>query len=312
MTQIEGNGLQQYGDRVFGYVDPKLVEGLTEEQKSSILNWKAFDQYQQAMNEIISNMKEIPILPSEIPAPDDKHSITRVELPQEGGVLTFMEHFEYPYRGFPMVEFVDKIEVMKKLIKGSLSGFYHSFGANKWKVLLILPAILMFKELVSTGIYTFYRLVERYRIKAHRYSKSIRELYRAFSEPRKHESIRYMDLRFMLRDVLCMILEFDNAYRFRAQDILVELNKELLKKNPIKELNRLASIAISREKEQQVKDTWKLIKMFNSFYLRFDQQFKKMIVDILNNLDLKEFSLTPEDMVFCKPRKDYTFGFVNK
>ena len=308
---MEGNGLpQQYGDKTYGTVDPKLLEGLTEQQRSSILSWEAFTQYQMAMAEITGNMKEIPTLPSDIPIEGDRHSIQRVELPGEGGVLTFMEHFEHPYRGFPFLEFVDKIDMMKKLIKGSLSGLYHSFRANKLKILLVFPAVLVFRELLQTGIYTFYRLTERHKIKAHRYSKAIRAFYKAFSEPRKNELVKSMDLRFMLRDVLCMILEFDNAYRFRAQDILVELNKDSLRKNPIKELNRLADLASSRELEQQVKDTWKLLKMFNSFYLRFDRQLKSMIVDVLSQLDLEEFKLMPEDIAFCKPRKDYVFGFT--
>ena len=297
-------------DKTYGQLDPKLLEGLNDQQRGIILNWEAYGQFQQAMMDVVGQMKEIPVLPSEIPPEDDKHTITRVELPPDGGVLTYMDHFQYPYSGFPYTEFVDKIDVMKKLIKGSLSGLYHSFRTNIFKFLLLVPAILIFRELFSTGVYTFYRLIERYKIKSIRYSKAIRTLHNAFSHPRGPESIQIMELRFMIRDVLCMILEFDNAYRFRAQDILAELDKIALKRNPVKELNRLATIASGRENERQVKDTWKLIKMFNSFYLRFDGQLKNMVVDVLSVLDVEKFKLSPGDIEFCKPRKDYIFGFM--
>lgn len=299
----------QDADRVYGQVDPKLLEGLSEQQRNSIVNWEQYNQFQAAMGEITSMMKEIPVLPSEVVPEDDKHALTRVELPPEGGVLAYMEHFEHPYRGFPYGEFVDKIDVMKKLIKGSLSGLYHSFRSNKPKIMLLLPAVMVFRELLKTGIYTFHRLTERYLIKTHRYSQCVRELHRAFAVPHK-ESFSLKEIRYMVRDVFCMILEFDNAYRFRAQDILIEMSKQALLRNPIKELNRLADLASSREIEQQVKDTWKLIKMFNSFYLRYDRGLRDMIVSILVNLDLEKFKLSPEDIQFCKPRKDYVFGFM--
>lgn len=278
-------------DKTYGKVDSGLLTGLTEQQRSSVLNWEAYNQFQQAMNDIIWQMKEIPVLPSSIPPEDDKFTLQRVEIPDTGGVLTYMDRMHYPYKGFPYSEFVGIIDLIKKLIKGFMSGLYHTHSLR------------------SAPIYAFCRLIERYKIKTHRYSDAIRELNRAFSYPR-NDSLKIKDLRLMIRDVLCMILEFDNAYRYRAQDLLVEINKEKLKRNPVKELNRLADIALSREKEQQVKDTWKLIKLFNNFYLRFDLKLKKMVVDVLSELDYDKFNLKPEDVQFCKPRKDYTFGFT--
>ena len=294
-------------DKTYGKVAPELLTGLTEQQRSSVLNWESYQQFQQAMNEVIWQMKEIPVLPSSIPPEDDKFALTKVELPSEGGVLTYMDKFEFPYKGFPYQDFVEKLDAIKKIIKGTLSGFYHSFkGLNVFKV---IPIILSTRNLLYVGTYTFQRLIERQRIKPFRYSTAIRELHRAFSYPRGGKP-EMMELKLMIRDVLCMMLEFDNAYRFRAQDLLPEIDKDKLKKNPIKELNRLADIAIGREKEQQVKDTWKLIKMFN-LYLRFDRQLKKMVVDVLSELNYEQFKLKPEDIQFCKPRKDYTFGYEN-
>ena len=43
------------------------------------------------------------------------------------------------------------------------------------------------------------------------------------------------------------IFEYDNAYRFRVQDLFTESSKELLTKNPIKEIRRLLKIYMSRE-----------------------------------------------------------------
>lgn len=295
-------------DVTYGMIDASLLEGLNDKQREAVVNWESYAQFQKAMSTVSINMREIPTLPSEVIPEHDKHGISTIELPAEGGVLTYMDHFDQPYRGFPLGEFVTTIDLVKKLTKGWLSGLFHSFRANRLKVILVFPALLVFRELFWTVTYAFQRLVERQRVKPYKFSKAIRELYRAFSQPRR-DSLRDKELRLMLRDVVCMILEFDNAYRFRAQDVLFELDKEALRKNPIKELNRLADVATRRELEQQVKDTWRLLKMFNSIYLRFNRGLKNIVVDVLTHLNLEEFKLTPEDVAFCDPRKDYIFGY---
>lgn len=289
-------------DKSYGSVDSSLLEGLNERQKQSVLSWEAYTQFNQAMGDILGNMKEIPVLPSDIPPENDRHTLTKVELPSEGGVLTFMSDQGYPYRGFPYAELVEKIDTMKKLVRGSLSGFFQNFRKNK---LSVIPMVLAFRGLLSASVYSFYRIVERYRIKPLRYSQAIRELYRAFSFPQDDTDLK--GFRYQMRDLVCMVLEFDNAYRFRAQSLLVEIDKDSLRKNPAKELSRLVKIASGREKEQQVIDTWKLIKLF-IVYLRFDAKLTKMIVEVLSQIDMEKFKLTPEDVHYFKQRKDYVFG----
>lgn len=262
----------------------------------------------QLMHGIVREMKEIPELQSEVPT--DTNALTKVEFPDEGGVLTHMTNHPYPYRGFPYFEFVEKIDLIKKISRGTLSGLYHSVKhRNKLRLLLMFPLIFMAKDLISTSVRTFHRLIDRFRIKSHRYSQPIRELYRAFDKPRANEDMETLELRLMLKDIVCTVLEFDNAYRYRFQDIVVELDKVAVKKNTIRELNRLLDIMMSRENGPEVKDTWRLIKMGVRFYLRFDRKMQRMIGDILGELDLKQVELTIEDKHFAGLRQDYTFKF---
>ena len=263
----------------------------------------------QLMQEIVRSMKEIPELESE--KPTDTNALLKVEFPKEGGILTYMTNHEYPYRGFPFFEFVEKIDTFKKLSRGILSGLYHSLKkGSKFKLLLALPLIFVVRDFISSGIYAYHKLIERFRIKSNLYSNVVRELYRAFNLPRVKEDFETLELRLALKDVLCMILEFDNAYRYRFQDIIVELDKKALKKKPIKELNRLLDLMSSRENDQKVKDTWSLFKLLVKFYLRFDRKLTKMLVDVLSNLNLEEVKHTPEDKHFSCQRKDYIFGFM--
>ena len=88
------------------------------------------------MNWIQREMKEIPELQSE--TPKDTNPILKVEFPEEGGILTHMQGLPYPYRGFPLAEFVEKVDIIKKLSRNLLSGFYHSFkGKNKFLLIFL-------------------------------------------------------------------------------------------------------------------------------------------------------------------------------
>lgn len=267
----------------------------------------AFMNQMQIMQSIVRDMKEIPELPSEVPT--DQSYLVKVEYPDEGGMLTYMSDHDYPYRGFPFFEIVEKIDIIKKISRASVSGLYHSLKKRKYWLFTLIPAVWVVRNFIEVGIYTFYRLVERFRIKPTHYSRAVKELHRAFSVPR-NEDLETQELRLMLRDLVCMVLEFDNAYRFRFQDWVEDLDQVAVKKAPIKELLRVLSIAQSREKTQEIKDTWKLAKIGIGVYLRFNRKLRKLLADVLSEIDKEKFKLTPEDKHFCTRRKDYSFNWI--
>lgn len=260
------------------------------------------------INEVAKRIKQVAELPSEIPT--DSHPLSKVEFPEEEGIFTFMDGYDYPYRGYPFYEFVDKIDLIKKLSRNLQGGFYHGLK-NRWTKWLLIPLIpTLGRSLFWACAYTFHRLIDRFKVRTNRYSQFVGELYRAFSVAWSDESAQITELRKMIRDVECMILEFDNAYRFRAQDLLPELDKDSLRKNPIKEINRLLDIWISREINEDVKNSWRLLKLFVSYYLRFDKPLLQVFVRVLLELDIEKCELTPEDKYYSVPRVDYHFAFM--
>ena len=110
-----------------------------------------------------------------------------------------------------------------------------------------------------------------------------------------------------MRDLLCMHLEFDNAYRFRFQDVIVELDKCNLEKDPLKEILRILNIMSDREKFQEVKDTWTLTKTMIE-YLKYSKEIKSIIISFLNNLNTDKCKLDARDIPFCVTREDYNFN----
>lgn len=259
------------------------------------------------MQQIVREMKIIPELPSE--KPQDVNPLLKVEFPEAGGILTYMGKHEYPFKGFPYFEFVDKIDYIKKSLRGTLSSFFHSLKARpKWQLIFLASVPWLFGDFMQSQLYTYHRMVERFRIKPERYCDAIRELHRSMSTERE-ELLSKRENRIRLRDLACMFLEFDNAYRFRFQDIIVELDKEALSANAVKEILRLTELMISREQTQEIKDTWSLLKFYLPWYLRFNSELRESITFVLTELNLQAVALSIEDEHYCKERKDYKFKF---
>ena len=267
---------------------------------------------QAQMMQIVHSMKEIPMLPSEIPPKNDINALLKVEFPEAGGILTYMEKYDYPYKGFPFFEFVDKVDLVKKICRQVQSGVYHALKRkSKIELLKFIPMVPVLGDtLFRAFTFSFYRLIERSRIKSERYCGVVREIYRVWSIDPENEDPETKDLRLMLRDIECMILEFDNAYRYRGQDILAEMNQEMMKENPVKEMNRLLDVMIDREVLEEKKDTWRLLQMFVSYYMQYDERLLSIFQNILVGLDLDKIRLDIGDKEFCVRRKDYIFGFM--
>lgn len=262
----------------------------------------------QAMLDIAKEMKEIPELPSENPG-HDVAILSKVEALDEGGILTYMEGIPVPYRGFPFFEMVEKIDTMKKMVRGSLSSMFHSMKKRPKTALLgVVFVPWLVSDLVKASLYALYRIVLRFKIKPKYYSKSMSELYRAFSV-RGDASDEEYEFLCQVRDLVCMVMEMDNAYRFRFQDVLPEMDKVSLRKNPAKEVVRLLSILQERETGQDVRDTWTLLKTFLPPVLFLNKRLRDKFVQVLTELDLTKVALTVEDKWYAYPRKDYVAGF---
>ena len=262
------------------------------------------------MQQIAASMKEVPVLPSENPG-RDVHPLKRVEM-TPNGVLTYMEGYEHPYRGFPLAETVEKIDILKKVARRTQSAVYHAFKKRSKAILLLLALIPARKDLFWAYTYSFHEVIKRFRLKVESYSPAVQELHRAASVDYPEEDERTKELRLMLRDIECMILEFDNAYRFRMQDLIEHLDQQALLKNPIKELNRILNIFIDKEKTEEIKDSWRLLKGYVNWYLRFDRKTLWMIVRIVAGINISKFKLSIEDKQWCIGRKDYRFTFMEQ
>lgn len=212
---------------------------------------------------------------------------------------------KYPIRGnTPMhkVALITQYKKMAPFFLKFLKGENDTHVVFKKKSFLhqafIVAALVSYQEFFINWMW--FGMQDVYYPEAKYYTQPVRELYRV--------------LDGKIRDIICAILEFDTAYRYRFQDLMMELNKENFKKNPLVEIKRLAGIAKERECQEfddaRVLGLLKLIKFLPLiiFCLRLNRPLLKKIQDVVEKMNINEIRLSVEDIYWTNRYKDYNFG----
>ena len=133
------------------------------------------------------------------------------------------------------------------------------------------------------------------------YSQSTKEIVRVLSTLNPYENKEWISY-------IAAIWETDLAYRMRGQDILQELNKENLKKNPKKEVFRLVDFLERREiadmggQMPKIKILKKALKIALIF-----PRIKSAIRSFLEELNLEEIKLDINDRYWLSNKFDYNY-----
>lgn len=106
-------------------------------------------------------------------------------------------------------------------------------------------------------------------------------------------------------DVICYILENDNAYQLRLKDLFSETSKEQLLRNPIKEIRRLLHINKRRDYDAVNTKFNKLVQMATLVLLipTFRNKFNKAFTES----DFRQFTLDEGDTYWLSQRIDYNY-----
>jgi len=220
--------------------------------------------------------------------------LAEIRLPTTGGIYSYFVDEKFPQKGFPYADTVEKIDDIKKLVMGLLRGFADFRG--KWALMIFF---LLFRKRLMIS---FWGLIENINIalKPHklipgRYCVSVRELYQAMDE-----TIRVGEGRLhRIRDIICMVLEFDDAYRYRFQYTFGQLNKENFRQNPYKELFRLLSIMEEAEIDKRLRGTWKMMRKL--LWLSFlSRELREGIVGTVYRMDPEKVNLDEADRYYAK------------
>lgn len=155
----------------------------------------------------------------------------KVFLPPKGGVLTHISNFDEPYRGLPVHTTLVDVANMKRILRDVAFGYYKQI--KNMSILGKIKLFLFRKQFIARIFIVLKALsmiIHPKRFRPERYCRFVREMYRVATltiekcnKPGQKEKMR------LFRDLGCMVLELDNAYRYYTQDFFEELDFEKVK-----------------------------------------------------------------------------------
>lgn len=214
----------------------------------------------------------------------DVWTLIEVKLPADGGVFSYYLEHKFAKRGFPIEKRVEKINVIKRVLKTVL------YSLIKSKVILAITLLFFRKNLKSAYtelLANLYEIIKFDLLIPIRYSKSVSELYMCFDEEDKTLAV-----------ILSMILEYDDAYRYRFQDVLGDLDKTNLARNPYKELKRLLDLAEYRDNDYRLKSMFKKLKTA-LFLVSFSKEYREKIITFFSRINPENVKMQEDDMYFA-------------
>lgn len=266
-------------------------------------------EFIQKINFILAKVRESNVGMMETKPSDDpsKQTIAKVLFPPEGGVLTYFDGIEHPAKGFCYGETVETVDEVKKTGMAFLKGLFHGLEHNKVKMILFM--LLFRKQFTIMFIDLLQRLdyrMRRMRQKPERYCLCARELYRVFNLM----AIWYPNWKNTignLRNIICMALEYDDAYRYPFQDVVPEFNKDAGRKDIVGEIKRILELEIKWDHRKGTFQKFEKIKKL-IFLLRFQKELKEAVKRFFLELDLDKIKMDEADRFHAKFKEGYNWS----
>jgi len=248
-------------------------------------------------NEIVQQTK-IPcrMTPESMSTSGDRMEVDHIELAPDKTFRMFIKGGAEPIRMYPDVQSVWFIAYYKRFIPLMI----HNLTGMGWtKRIITFLAIKYNFEIVPKWFEHIFSTYQP-RLRSENYSQPVKEVRRV---------LRGMMDGYLL-DALTLILEYDSGYRYRFQDIIAELNKEALAKNPAKEVMRLLDVLTFREglgKAIDPASKWQKLKRLIPLLFFVCPKIKRQVVKILTEMNIDEVKFDKSDLYWINKNSCHLF-----
>ncbi len=234
--------------------------------------------------------------------------IERIDCPKEGGILLYRKGDKYPSWGWPFQEAIIGSDITKRSALNIIR-FITSSPMRYFMVLFYLLPEFIQKKIIHSAVDWYSEFVDDMYRRLYSYLKPqydcpmVKEIKRAGEIIAKGNIV---GLRFL--KVVGKVLDSDDAYRYRVQDLFELINIEALMKNPGKELKRVFLITASRgnSTSPQFRSFAKIIPLITR--IRF---IKNIIKEFFSNVDINKLKLDDYDWYKCLIWNGYDFRGVS-
>ena len=262
-------------------------------------------EFVQKINFILAKVREgnVGMMETKPSTDPNKQTITRVLFPEEGGVITYFDKLEHPAKGFCYGETVETVDEAKKTMMSFLTGLFESISKSKLRtILFVLVFRKQFETMAKRMVVQLDYRMRRVRQKPERYCICAREFYRVFNLMATWYP-KYVKEIESFRNIWCMILEYDDAYRYTLQDVLVEFNRESGKKDVVGEIKKILDLTLERDNRGLFVKFSQIRKML--FLLNFKKDIKTMVERFFLAIDLDRIRMDEDDKFHARYKENY-------
>jgi len=223
------------------------------------------------------------------------------------GIRAYLKGAEYYQKGQAPAQTLFFLNIAKRIIVESLK-----LGSKLPVVIgfilgqLILPKRYKLSTTTILGVYNsiLWKVISPYILKTENMIEMPREvrkfLYVFLREIQIPEQVAYQ-----FSAIFSHFFEYDNAYRYRVQDLLNEITGEQLIQNPQRQLKYLISLSKERDVKGVSDKVVAGIKLL-SWLLRIPK-YKKAFINALSFIDFKKLQYDEIDIYWVSMRNDYLY-----
>lgn len=232
----------------------------------------------------------------------------KVEYP-EYGIL--MKYKDVPYfrQGFVFPEAMDSINNLKKvlvlllaLVKGN------GRGLIKGRIESAMAHFCWIANWMFQWYNPNMQKISKIFLKPERYRQSVRELIKLINNFLENLGMEAVGPNVAKQDfgkVIGTLIEYDNAYHWRMEDIFSETTRERLLANPRKEIKRLLEIYKQREKQGIEFKADSIVKVLR--FLLLIPSVKKAFKKTIESINVENLKMTKDDSYFTMNYQGYDF-----
>ncbi len=234
------------------------------------------------------------------------YEIEHIEI--NNGIYIHYKGIKYPRKGFPFPEAVAEVNKVKRLFMDILKLVTKPYMLISWGLLLVLPSrVKSIESILNIINKCTYPIVSKYLVKPELMTPLASEFQALLGGTLMNLGIS-TDISTQFALVVGSIFEYDNAYRYRLQDLFSETNKELLVRFPYLETKRLFILYLTREKIPVVR------QKFSRFYRILTiplliPSIHSAVIKALYNCDFKRLQYDENDIYWCRIRKDDDYNY---
>lgn len=212
-------------------------------------------------------------------------------------IYQWLEGAEYPIKGYPHNESVYRINVAKRLMIQGLKFFSKNIYALPFTIKGLEKLLESYNEvslkIIGEDIYVTSFLTP--------FSLELGKFITTFLYNIGTKESIAVDFG----KIVANMFEYDNAYRFRLQDLFTASSKSDFIENPYKEISRMLKLSKERDSDS-VSQKFRYIKplIFLAFLI---PKVKKAFIKTLGLIEFKNLQLDEIDLYWVGMRTDYLY-----